>query len=69
VGIDPFTVYVITVKDSAGKPRGIEKSTGKIYFTEIEAQSNITEDYQIIQECVIMGNVYFQKLMEHYTPD
>lgn len=68
-GIDPFIVYVIVGKDTEGHPRGIEKSTGRIYFNEIDAQRDAwAYPNHMITECIIMDTNHYDDITRHYDP-
>ena len=67
-GVDPFIIYVIVTKDLNGDPRGIEKSTGKIYFNEIDAERDLCASKHMIKECVVMDYEHYNAIMSHYVP-
>lgn len=67
-GVDPFIIYVIVAKDINGDPRGIEKSTDKIYFNKIDAERDLCASNYIIKECVVMDYEHYNAIMSHYVP-
>lgn len=54
-------VYVVVAKDREGKPRGFEKSSGRLLMTREDAERELKlcpawlHDVLMVQECIIMS--------------
>jgi len=69
MSVDPYVVYILVNKDKSGNPRGVEKSTGHLYFSEIDAKRDIAIfSNLIIQECVIMSRENYDQLVNNELP-
>lgn len=61
-------VWIVVGTDRSGRPRGVEKSTGRFYFTEEDANvahSEMTPELREchkVEECVIMSYDEFEIL-------
>ena len=64
----PTVVWVIVSKDYEGVPRGFDHTTGCLYLTEGDANTDheklgkCIKDYFSVEACVIMGKSHYDQL-------